>query len=95
MGLAVVYNRLFIAVEGQRTQLVRNLFVDGGEKGGAWRKSRWREMMSMREGKERRKEEKAGIRKQHLFDTKENIHLLLQHKEALKSTKINDPDVQI
>lgn len=38
MGLAVVYNRLFIAIEGQRTQLVRNLFVDGGERGGSWRK---------------------------------------------------------
>lgn len=28
MGLAVVYDRLFIAVEGQRTQLVRDLFTD-------------------------------------------------------------------
>lgn len=72
MGLAVVYNRLLVAVEGQRAQLVRNLFVDRGENKGAWRKGRWRVMMWMQGGKKRRKQKKkkkVRIWNQHLADT--------------------------
>lgn len=72
MGLAVVHNRLLVAVEGQRAQLVRNLFVDRGENRGAWRKGRWRVMMWMQEGKKKgkqKKREKVSIRNRDLADT--------------------------